>query len=251
MPPTSSILPALLALRRTHQTIVESKAFLASQDDVADREKRQLESDQANLRDQNLLTEALNARIASLRGELDSDAEMRPEDAAQQREDELRAKKKGYDKDARRLFRALNDFIDQHLAVMLAAEELGGPVVGDLVDADGEDISAGFNAQGKLKKTKDGADKDRKQRRIDEMLGNGAASRDETEVQAAGREMKELIQALVEQLQDARGDNAASYVTLSRESAAARFLVRSKVAQFHPKDASRLRLIDFGRELEA
>jgi hypothetical protein len=27
-------------------------------------------------------------------------------------------------------------------------------------------------------------------------------------------------------------------------------LVRAKVAQFHPKDARRLRLIDFGRELD-
>lgn len=226
--------------------------FLASQDAVIDSEKRRLETGQANLRDQKLLTEALNARIASLKEELDSNARTRPEDGAKRRRDELQKKKTGYDKDSKRLFKALNDFIDSHLAVMLAAEELGGPVVGDLMDVDNEDISAGFNAQGKLKKPKEGANGDKTQRRIDDMLsGDRDAPRDEDEVAAAGREMKELIQALMEQLQDARGDNAAAFVTLSRESAAARFLVRSKVAQFHPKDASKLRLIDFGRGLDA
>lgn len=216
-----------------------------------DREKRQLESDQAGLRDQSLLTEALNARISSLQDELASNAEMRPEDGARQRKEELRKKQTKYDKESRTLFRALNEFIDKHLAVMLAAEDFGGPVVGDLMDVEGEDISAGFNAQGKLKKPKEGASTDKRQRRIDEMLGDGESSRGETEVVGAGREVKELIQALIEQLQQAKGDNAASYITLSRESAACRFLVRSKVAQFHPKDSSKLRLIDFGRDLEA
>jgi hypothetical protein len=40
------------------------------------------------------------------------------------------------------------------------------------------------------------------------------------------------------------------YVDLQRDSAAARFLVRAKVAQFHPRDAGRIRLIDFGRQLD-
>ena len=41
-----------------------------------------------------------------------------------------------------------------------------------------------------------------------------------------------------------------SYIDLPRDSAASRFLVRSKVAQFHPRDARRLRLVDFGRSLD-
>lgn len=261
LPFPSSILPALLALRRTHQTIRESKAYLAAQAPAVDREKRRLDADQASLRDQKLLTEALSARVTTLKEELASNADVQPDDGVRRRQEELRKKRKDYDKEGRRLFKALDGFIDQHLAAMLAAEELGGPVVGDLMDVDGSDLASGFNAQGKLKKPKDGVNEDKRQRRIDEIWGTGTGTGtgtgadtgmgDGDEVSAAGREMKQLTQALVEQLQEAKGDNSASYVTLARESAAARFLVRCKVAQFHPKDASRLRLIDFGRELEA
>jgi hypothetical protein len=41
-----------------------------------------------------------------------------------------------------------------------------------------------------------------------------------------------------------------AYYDLEKESAASRFLVRAKIAQFHPKDAKKMRLIDFGRELD-
>lgn len=40
------------------------------------------------------------------------------------------------------------------------------------------------------------------------------------------------------------------YIELKRDSAAARFLVRAKVAVFHPKDARKLRLVDFGSNVE-
>lgn len=42
----------------------------------------------------------------------------------------------------------------------------------------------------------------------------------------------------------------SSYVELKKDSAASRFLVRAKVAVFHPKDARRLKLVDFGRNVE-
>ena len=45
-------------------------------------------------------------------------------------------------------------------------------------------------------------------------------------------------------------EGTLAYVTMQRDAAAARFLVRAKVAQFHPKDAQRLRLIDFGQEID-
>ena len=56
--------------------------------------------------------------------------------------------------------------------------------------------------------------------------------------------MKRLLVAL------AGESEGGVYINLNRESAAARFLVRAKVAAFHPKDARRLRLVDFGRDLE-
>ncbi|KAF4996457.1 hypothetical protein FDECE_12430 [Fusarium decemcellulare] len=256
LPFPGSLLPALLALRKTHQTIQESNAYLASQRASHEQLSRQLEADQARLKDQNLLGDALKARIQSLRDELDANTHVTPTEGAKERLQELRDKKKSYDKETSKLMKVLLQFIDNHLAPMLAAEELGGPVVGDLMDIDGEDLAAGFNAQGKLKKAKDGSgQEDKRQRRIDEIWGQagdstGGAERQD-EVTSAGAEMRELTEELLNSLAEANGDNSASYVQLPRESAAARFLVRSKVAQFHPRDATRLRLVDFGRDLEA
>lgn len=212
-----------------------------------------MDNDHANLKDQKLLTDALDARIKSLQEELDEKTDLTPQDAAREKIAELKKKKKYYDKETSRLMKALMTFINVHLAAQLAAEELGGPVVGDLMEIDSQDLAGGFNAQGKLKKTKAGPDDDKRQRRLDEIWGHvegvsGPGKVDE--VSAAGAEMRELTEDLLNQLVEAKGDNSASYITLTRESAAARFLVRSKVAQFHPKDASRLRLIDFGRDLD-
>ncbi|KHN95353.1 uncharacterized protein MAM_06857 [Metarhizium album ARSEF 1941] len=260
LPFAGSVLPALLALRRAHTTITESRAYLEARAAEADRERKQLESDRANLKDQHLLTDALTSRIAALRQELAAKTEMRPEDSAREKMDELRARTKTYDRERKQLMRALLDFIDNQLAPMLAAEELGGPVVGDITEVDPDELAAGFNAQGKPKRPKAG-EGDKRQRRIDEIWGAAAGRTSgggggrgrvdgEEEIQAAGREMRELTEELSNRLVQAKGDNSASYVVLERESAAARFLVRSKVAQFHPKDANRLRLIDFGRDLE-
>ncbi|KAH7197398.1 uncharacterized protein B0J16DRAFT_366604 [Fusarium flagelliforme] len=253
LPSPGSLLPALLALRRTHQTIQESNTYLASQRSSHEQLSRQLEADEARLKDQNLLGDALTARIDSLRDEVDANTNVTPEEGARERLQELREKKKNFDRDTSKLMKVLLRFIDNHLAPMLAAEELGGPVVGDLMDVDGEALAAGFNAQGKLKKPKETADKDdKRQRRIDEIWGQAAeegAGR-QNEVTAAAAEMKSLTEELLNALAEAEGDNSASYVQIPRESAAARFLVRSKIAQFHPRDAMRLKLIDFGRDLE-
>lgn len=262
LPFAGSVLPALLALRRAHQTISESRSYLESHASEADRERKQLESDRTNLKDQRLLTDALSSRIVALRQELVAKAEMRPEDSAREKKDELRAKKKKYDKETRALMMALSEFIDNPLAGMLAAEELGGPVVGDIIEVDPDELAAGFNAQGKLKKSK-GGEEDKRQRRIDEIWGaaaggqrGGRARQDseridgDEEIVEARREMRELTEQLSNRLVEAKGENSLTYVVLERESAAARFLVRSKVAQFHAKDANKLRLIDFGRDLE-
>lgn len=258
LPFPGSVLPALLALRKTHQTIQESKAFLASQTEATEREQRQLKEDVAALKDHHLLSQALKQRIESLRTEVNSGANTRPEDEARKRIEELRRKKQNYNKETSKLMKALNLFIDDHLAVMLAAEALGGPVVGDIMDIDAEDLAAGFNAQGKLKKPKGEVNKDKSQRRIDEIwgpsdgdgAGNGKKTQPRDAPSAAGAEMRQLTEELLNRLVEAKGSNSDAYVKLPYETAAARFLIRSKVAQFHPKDATKIRLVDFGRELD-
>ncbi|KFA66264.1 hypothetical protein S40285_01908 [Stachybotrys chlorohalonatus IBT 40285] len=254
LPFPGSVLPALLALRRTQETIAQSRAFLASHKADVEQAQRQLESDQSSFRDQRLLAEALETRLQSLREDLNSTAGMQPKDGVRKRKDELRERKRNYDKETVKLLASMNKFIDDSLAAMLAAEVLGGPVVGDAMDLDTDDLAAGFNSQGKLNKPKGVINQDKRQRRIDQIWGaaddQAVDDGQDNEVAAAGNEMKQLTEELLNRLVDASGDGSASYVRLPRESAAARFLVRSKVAQFHPKDATRIRLFDFGRELD-
>lgn len=168
---------------------------------------------------------------------------------------DVKKKKLHYDRETGKLVKAFNRFIDEHLAPMLAAEELGGPIVGEVLDIDEEMLEAGFNAQGKVKRTKNGVTEDKRQRRIDEIWGpgpegSGKGKEPWDEKHAAAAEMRELTEQLLNSLVEAEGGGTGAYVELERESAAARFLVRSKVAQFHPKDAKRLRLVDFGGDLE-
>jgi hypothetical protein len=168
---------------------------------------------------------------------------------------ELRKKRANYESDTGKMVKAFNKFVDDHLAAMLAAEELGGPVVGEILGADDLDLGAGFNNQGKPKRRKSSVSDDKRQRRIDEIWGEGVGEgrkgrepRDEKS--AAAAEMRELTEQLLNNLVEAEGGEGDAYVELQRESAVARFLVRAKVAQFHPRDARRLRLIDFGRDLD-
>lgn len=251
LPFPGSLLPALLALRKTHQTIQESKVFLASQTETTERIRKRLKDDESALKDQQLLNGALKQRIETLRTEANSGVSAQPEDEARKRIEELRRKKQKYSKETSKLMKSLNRFIDEHLAVMLAAEAMGGPVVGDLMDADAEEIAAGFNAQGKLRKPKGEINKDKNQRRIDDIWGPSDGSGKKRDVAtAAGEEMRQLTEELLNKLVEAKGSSSDAYVRLPYETASARFLIRSNVAQFHPKDAMRIRLVDYGRELD-
>ncbi|KAK1754910.1 hypothetical protein QBC47DRAFT_203806 [Echria macrotheca] len=258
LPSRGSVLPALLALQKAHQTTEETNAYVASSAVTLDQTKKRVEAEQLGVKEQRDLQAALQKRIASLREELETKEEKTPEQLAKEKAAELKQQKKHYDQQTASLMKSLDWFIENHLASMLAAEELGGPVVGDLTEIDPDELSAGFSAHGKLKKAKENPDDDKRQRRIDEIWGGasepqeakGKRKRDRDEASAAGSEMRDLIEQLLNQTMESGGDSSAAYVRVDRESAAARFLVRSKVAEFHPKDAMRLRLIDFGRELD-
>jgi DNA repair exonuclease SbcCD ATPase subunit len=257
LPPAGSPLPALLTLRRGQQTIAETDEYIDSQGSSLEQLQRRIEAERVNVREQQALETALQNRIQSLRDGLENREEKTEEQIAKERIAELKKQKSHWDKQTSSLMKQLDWFIGEHLGPMLAAEELGGPVVGGLMDIDPEDLSAGFSAQGKLKKAKDQPDQDKRQRRIDDIWGpqdeEGQASkrkRERDEAAAASAEMRDLTEQLMNKLMEAGGDSSAAYVEIPRESAAARFLVRSKVALFHPRDARRLRLVDFGRDLE-
>lgn len=303
LPFADSVLPALLALRKTHGVTAESLACLdgrLSCKDVRERPiefplstaafekaRKQLAEDKARLEDQRALHIALEARIVALRSSLESRSSMTAVEQRQEALDALRAKKRDYDRDTAALLKALKAFIHDRLGPMLAAEELGGPIVSGMMDIEDSDLAAGFRSKGvkrkRLYNRKSGKfskpTKDQRQRRIDEMWipragaegiedegdkdegGEDEGGEDDgenedensgswDEAKAAAAELQELTEELLNATASAEGDGSAAYVTIARESAAARFLVRSKVAHFHPRDATRLRLHDFGRELD-
>ncbi|KAJ9157459.1 Chromosome segregation protein smc [Pleurostoma richardsiae] len=255
LPFRESILPAVLALRNTHRITAESRAYMASQKESLEQTKRRLETEQANLNDQKALNKSLEARLQSLRDGQETSRQVTPKQAAKEKTRELRQKISDYNKDTSKLIAGLNKFINGHLGAMLAAEELGGPVVGGMLDVDSDILAAGFTAKGKPSKRTGKADQDKRQRRLDNIWGAdedradvGTGAQDEATV--AGKELRELTEKLLNSAMEAAGESSAAYVRLPRESAAARFLVRAKVAEFHPRDATRLKLVDFGREID-
>lgn len=212
-----------------------------------------MDRERADLNDAKLIQSDLQARIVSLQADIQERIQRSPGQIAKEMIQELKRKKKYYDSETGKLVKAFNAFIDDHLAAMLAVEELGGPIVGEILDVDEELLEGGFSTQGKAKKAKPSEDK--RQRRIDEIWGprpdeDGQSKDPWNEKRAAAAEMRELTEQLLNSLVEADGNGPGAYVDLPRESAAARFLVRSKVAQFHPKDARKLRLIDFGSEID-
>lgn len=255
-------------MRKTHDVITQSNSLVAEQATSHEAAKKQLEADRAALKDQNLIHEALVARIQSLQQEVSANSDVTHRDAVNEKRAELERKAKDYQKRKRQLMRDLLAFMERELAPLLVAEEMGGPVVGDLMDVDAHDLEAGFTAQGKLRKTGKGdGGRDKGQRRIDEIWGNAREARQDADgragaersnqrrrplndVEAAAEEMRWLTEQLLNKMTEAAGNTEDAYVTIGRESAAVRFLIRSKVAQYHPRDISRIKLIDFGRELE-
>jgi hypothetical protein len=213
-----------------------------------------LDKEQADLKDAKLIQAGLETRISLLQREIQERTQKTPGQVAKKMTRKIGVKQAYYEAQTTKLIKAFNDFINEYLGPMLAAEELGGPIVGGMMDVDESALEAGFSAQGKAKKSKRRMSEDKRQQRIDEIWGNrpsddGRSGEPWNEQRAAGAEMRELAEQLLNSLVEAGGGPGA-YVDLERESAAARFLVRAKAAQFHPKDARRLRLIDFGGELE-
>jgi len=246
------VLPALLAARTLQENIQGTKEAISDTQQKIKKTNRILSSEEANLTDAGILAQAMENRIERLRAQQEDRSHKTPAQLARELITAKRAQKDGYDATTQTLGEAMNDFINDYLAAMIAAEELGGPVVGDMLNVGDGTLAAGFTKQGKAKSTSKAVSDTTRQRRIDQIWGNKTAIEDEeeppTEAEAADAEMRQLIENLFATLIGPGGGKA--YYELDRDSAATRFLVRAKIAQFHPKDAKKLRLIDFGRELD-
>jgi hypothetical protein len=255
LPAPGSVLPALLAARTLQQNIKGTKDAITSTQSQLDVQEPNLRQEEALLHDAQLLSQSMENRIERLRSQHEDRSQKTPAQLARELIAAKRAKKESYGKEIQRMGGAMNDFINDYLSSMLAAEELGGPVVGDMLDVEDDILAAGFTKKGRPKSSKKPASDKTRQRRIDQIWGKKTAVDDQeeeeeppTEAEAADAEMRQLIENLFATLMGPGGGKA--YFQLQRDSAASRFLVRAKIAQFHPKDARKLRLIDFGRELD-
>ncbi|KAI9745164.1 MAG: hypothetical protein M1818_001442 [Claussenomyces sp. TS43310] len=254
VPLPDSPLAALLALRSSYTLLWETR-FSSSGTRISLINAGQLlEKEQADLNDAKSVNNNLKIRISALHELIQQRTQTSSSDIVRDTIRSMKKKRLHYDSETEKLVRAFNLFVDHQLAVMLATEEMGGPVIGDMLDMDELALEAGFNNQGKARTHKDITKDDKRQQRIDDIWGGRemGRSRDEAfdEKRAAAAEMRELTEELLNQAVQASETGSDGYIELTRESAAVRFLVRSKVAQFHPKDARRLRLVDFGRALD-
>ncbi|KAI9926736.1 hypothetical protein ASPWEDRAFT_177253 [Aspergillus wentii DTO 134E9] len=250
LPKPGSPLPSLLALEETSRLVKESKISVSMTGERLSINRQRVKAEEANLHDAQLITSGLRERIERLRNESSQKEEKSPEKLARELVGQQQEKNEELEKATEDLKASLHKFIDEHLASMLAAEDRGGPTVGDVLHVSDATLEAGYTNHGKPKKVKSVSSENNgsNQQRIDELIRRKTA-RDENQTtnpsnkrEAAAAQMHTLLDSLLEA--------GSSYIDLPRDSAASRFLVRAKVAKFHPRDARRLRLIDFGRSLD-
>ncbi|KXG48247.1 uncharacterized protein PGRI_021170 [Penicillium griseofulvum] len=242
LPATDSVLPSLLAIEETAQLVQENKVSVKMTADQLSVDRERLRVEEANLRDSQSIASGLRERIQRIRNANTRKEEQSPSQVAREQLALQKHQNKELDRTSASLKVSLDKFIDEILAPMLAAEDLGGPTVGDDFKVSDATLKAGYTAHGKPKKQKEPAEsEDRSQQRIDKFMKRNADEPLTKKREAAAKEMHSLLDAMLEA--------NSSYIDLGRDSASSRFLVRAKVAQFHPRDARRLRLIDFGRSL--
>ena len=250
LPASDSPLPALLALRNSIEVIDQTKtSLIVTKKDIVEEETL-LDQEEDDLHDARLLSDALEKRVEKLRLQHEEQSRKPSETLVREIIQEQHQRKVYYVKELRRLVKAFNKFVEEHLAAMLAAEDLGGPVVGDMIDFDEHTLEAGFNQQDKAKKVvaEDTRGNAKRKRRIEVVWGPRSEDEDidigdRSEKAAAHADFRKLTEDL---LNAAAGEGvSAPYVVLHRETAAVRFLVREKVARFHPEDARKLCLLDF------
>ena len=227
-----------LSVKETHENLVGARHRLHEEENQLQVSREQ--------------TRALERKIEKTQNEYEETIQKTPQERVEATIQQQQQKKRSYLTEMRNLVKAFNTFADEHLAAMIAAEDLGGPVVGRLLDIDEETLKAGFTQQGNPKKIKGGhVDEAQRRRRNKEIWDPEDSDSDfdsRSEKEAAGADFRALAEDLLNAA--AGGEGSGPYVDIDRESASVRFLVRAKVAQFHPKDARKLRLMDFGKELD-
>ena len=192
----------------------------------------------------------MEERIVRTRLEKSEESEKTPSQLADELVAQQRTKNEELEKSAADMRVSLDKFIDDKIAPMLAAEDMGGPTVGDALNVSDATLAAGYTSHGRPKKQKAEDQKAQDgQQRIDELVyrrrgqeGQNQGRHPRNKREEAAAELHGLLDALLEA--------GPVYIDVLRDSASSRFLVKCKIAQLHPRDARKLRLVDFGRSLD-
>lgn len=233
LPSASSPLNLLLGYRAVQRSIGCNAARIPrARAELADA-RRELAHAETTLAELRALGDALEGRVQELeRGGGGPHADGVAE---------LRAKLRDTRRKSARTMKALQAFFGTALKARLEIEELGGPIAECAdVDVDAKKAVGRAGAGGQI--TLEQAFRARKKRRARHAKN---AEEEESEEEDVDDEMRGLLELLMN-----KSLEADAYVELEMESAVARFLVRAKVAELHPRDARRIRLVGFGGAFE-
>ncbi|KAL4909193.1 hypothetical protein BDW74DRAFT_174400 [Aspergillus multicolor] len=203
LPEPESPLPSLIALDETSRIITEGKVSISATAEKLASARQRHKAEEANLRDAQSIRDGLRRRIDNIRKDKSASRERLPSEVARELLEQQRRKKDNLDEDMARIRAALHKFCDEVLASMIAAEDLGGPAVGDVAEVSDVTLAAGYTRHGKPKKPKAVEDdgQENNQHRIDDMLrrqtgqsSSLASNRRET----AATEIHELLDSLLD-----------------------------------------------------
>lgn len=250
LPATNSQLPVLIAARELDRLVPETLESVRSTVTSLRESRRDLQEEFTSLADSENLNQIFERRVKELKSSASQAQEDDSHTIAVRLMDSEKLQTRKYRDDRTALATALAEFISTRLAPFLAAEELGGPVTGSVLNITDEMLAAGFSDKGKVNRGRK-TDDDHRQRRIDEMFGNLAvqAGADDIGAEAtiAAQAMNDLLEKLIQLAFDSGGGR---FLQLEKEDAASRYLVRSKVAVLDPRDGRKIRLVDFGKPLD-
>lgn len=244
--PVDSPLPSIIALQQTHTLIGQMKTNSWNFKSDISANRKSLGLEETSLHEARSITAAMGQRLERLRAQASLEKGKLPSRRTHERIEQQHRLKLKIAADNAVLKSELTSFINDRLAAMIAAEDLGGPTAGDTSNIEEDMLELGFTNQGKTKKVKASrsAANTLGWNRPSGHPGPGNNTPAERRREAAASEMQSLVEKLL-----GAYDNGNTYVELSKDSAASRFMVRAKVAQFHSRDARSLRLLDFAREI--
>lgn len=152
LPTPGTPLPSLLTIEEIFRLVKESKVSVSMTAEKLSTNRQRLKTEEANLQDAQAIRRGLEERITRIKSEKSKKQEKTPSQLAQEFIEQKQQKNEELDQDVEDMKSSLHKFVDGQLAAMLAAEDLGGPTVGDAMEIPDTMLEAGYTSHGKPKK---------------------------------------------------------------------------------------------------